>query len=282
MVVFLNGSFIEEAEAKVSVFDRGLLYGDGLFETVRVYRRTPFRLREHLLRLREGARFLKIPIDVEIMPGVVDELLSRNALDEGYLRITLTRGDHTGKLDLESSGSTLLAVVTKLRPIPDAIYSEGVEAIFASGRVSPYLGRLKKVSFLPYLVAKDEARLRGAFEAILRNAAAEVVEGATSNVFALVGDKLLSPGVAAGALPGIARATVIELAHEEGISFSEGSLTGKELLAASEVFLTNSMIELVPVVRMEGRPIHDGRPGRIYQLLRRRYRERVECDCHRR
>lgn len=275
MVVYLNGAFVELSEAKLSVNDRGFLYGDGVFETIRAYDGVPFRLREHLLRLLNSCRTLGLAVNVESMPGIVERLLKLNALRDAYVRITVTGGMHRGKLTARSGESTVAVLCRKLEPPPNRWYERGVEAVFASIRVAPDFRRHKAISYLASLIAKNESRRRGAHEAILLNTRGDVAEGSTTNVFVLRNKQLITPPLDCGALPGITRAVVMELAPSRAIPLKIERLRPEELMRADEVFLTNSLVELLPVVRIEGRAIGEGTPGEVYGTLLRAYREKV-------
>jgi branched-chain amino acid aminotransferase len=263
--------------------DRGFLLGDGLFETVRLYRGRPFRLEAHLLRLEEGAGRVGIPVP--------DDLRSRvsRALDgwgetNGALRITLTRGageGPAGAAGLHGDGSgapTLVVQVREWRPDP-RWYSEGLRAHLA-GRVTAgaLTAGIKSLAYLERIQALRVAREQGADEALLRNGAGEVVGGSTSNVLAVVNDTVLAPGVGEGALPGITREVVMGTLRERGFDVDEMAIAPKDLAGASEILLTSSLRGVVPVVGIGGDGIGSGRPGRMFRTTSLGLWDRVQAE----
>lgn len=282
-VVYLNGRFVQAERAKVSAFDRGFSYGDGLFETIRAYAGWVFALERHLRRLQKGAAQIGIPFegDHEAWRRVMGELLRRNGLRAGdsSLRLTLTRGaDPLGSLlpPHTPPSPTLLLVAKPL----DAEISErqqvGIGAI-ALRWGSPFnpLG-IKSLNYLYHALAMAQARQEGAQEALFVATDGSVVEGATSNLFSVSKGILTTPPEKSGRLPGITREVVMELARKEGLPVREAPVPLEDLLGADEAFVTGSLKELMPLTALDGRKIGSGSPGPVARLLQKRYREAVE------
>ena len=278
--IWVNGEFRGAGAPLLSARDRGLLYGDGLFETLRAYDGVPFLLNEHLDRLSDSAAFLCIgdPPDAAALGQAITELLHRNGLRDAYVRITFTRGEHTGSLELEpAEAPTCIAVAQPLRPLPPSRYDPGSTAIIASTRQnadSP-LPRHKTLNYLNNLLARTEARERGADEAILLNTRGQVAEAASSNLFLVRQGRLVTPSLDSNILPGVTRAEVLRLAREAGIPSEERTIRPDELQLADEVLLTNSVAELVPIRSIEGRTVGQGRPGAVTRRLHMAYSNRV-------
>jgi len=277
----VNGQVLPADAPAFGALDRGLLYGDGLFETLRAYDGVPFLLEEHLARLNASAAELRISdgLDRSLLARNTAELLRLNALADAYIRITLTRGLHRGRLEVEPTDRPTVCIVARpLRPLPPSRYDPGTSAVVASIRQnadSP-LPRHKTLNYLANLLAKTEARERGADEAILLNTRGEVAEAASSNLFLVREGRLVTPPLSANILPGVTRAEVLRLAAEAGLIAEERLVLPDELHAAAEVFLTNSVAELVPVRAIGERPVGAGTPGPITRQLHAAYRRRVE------
>ena len=287
-LVHVNGQLFPTDAPALCALDRGFLYGDGLFETLRAYQGVPFLLDRHLARLAASAAELRISdgLDTAALARNVAELLHLNGLagtranpPDAYIRITLSRGAHTGRLELEPTSTPTVCIVARpLRTLPQAYYEQGVPAVITSIRQnaeSP-LPRHKTLNYLANLLAKTEARARGAYEAIFLNTRGEVAEAASSNLFLVLGGRLLTPSLDANILPGIARAEILRLAGTVGIQAAERTVGPDELRSADEVFLTNSVIELLPVRSIGGQDVGAGAPGPITGQLQAAYRRRVE------
>lgn len=278
--VYVNGRYLPADEPAIGATDRGLLYGDGLFETLRAYDGLPFLLDRHLARLNASAAALRLGsgADAAEVREAIAELLRRNCLRDAYLRITLTRGEHAGPLELAPPARPTLTIVARPHhPLPPSRYDPGSAVIIASIRQnadSP-LPRHKTLNYLANLWARTEARERGADDAILLNTRGEVAEATSSNLFLVVGGTLVTPALEANILPGITRAEVLALARQAGYNVSERGVLPGELYAAEELFLTNSVAELVPIRAIDGRLVGQGRPGKVTSGLHRSYRERV-------
>ncbi len=279
-VCFLNGNLVPEAEARVQALDRGFLYGEGLFETVRVYGGTPFRLARHWERLLGSCRFLDLPEPPWDPARVIRELLAANRLRDGVVRFTwsqgvLPRGPRPGP------GSAPV-LVAHLRPVPEDL--EARQARGVGGLRMPWplrcrgnpLHRHKTLSYLSSVLALG--RVPPGEEPLLETAEGLVAEGATSNVFWVRGDALHTPHPEVGCLPGVARGLVLEEARRIGLRVKEGAFPAGELLDADEAFLTNAVVEVVPLVRVDGRAVGDGSPGPWTRRLQAAYRARVAAE----
>jgi branched-chain amino acid aminotransferase len=281
MKVYFNGEIMEEGEAHIPFLDRGVLFGDGLFETIRAYQGKPFRLKRHLSRLREGCRKLRLsglPGDREI-EGALAELYGLNVGEgDAYMRITLTGGAYDGRRTLArpSSPNTLM-VVKPYEGYPTELYEKGVRAVVSSIRRnegSP-LSRIKSNNYLDTIMAKHEAWERGADDAIMLNGGGYLAEGTSSNLFLVKGEEVFTPDIACGLLPGVTRDTVLELCEELGLAAESGFYTLDDLLGADEAFLTVSTAEIVPIAEVEGRAIGSSCPGPVTARLSLAYRELV-------
>ncbi|WP_224241149.1 aminotransferase class IV [Hyalangium gracile] len=277
--VYVNGAFVAPAQATVPAFDHGYLYGDGLFETLRTYGGVPFRLEEHLARLEEGLSALAIrgaPARPVLHERVL-ETLARARLPEAYLRITVTRGVGTRGLDPAGCDTpTVLIAALPLRTYPEAWYVEGVSATVLWARPTQVHPppTLKTTSYQHTVVARMELPRREAQEGFFVDGAGHVTEGTVSNVFAVVDGALVTPPRTV-CLPGITRAEVLAIARASGLPVAEEPLPVGKLSAAEEVFVTSSLAELLPVVRIDQATIGAGRPGPVYQRLHGLYRQRT-------
>ena len=263
--VYLNGALVRESEAKIPATDRGLLFGRGLFETFRAIAGRPiYRLAEHMARLEAGAAFLGIPMAVT-RHGVEDAagaLMDRCGLDDARVRLTLTAGP-------EGGSPSVLIQARAATDYPPEMYRTGVAAVIARVRrneTSP-LSRFKSLSCLDNILAREEARAAGAVEAILLNTRGTVAEGSVSNVFIVRGGGLVTPPVEDGALPGVTRGAVLEMAQEADIPARERSVTREELLRADEAFVTNSVACVLPLSSIHGAAVGSGSPGEVTRVL---------------
>lgn len=256
--VWIEGRVVDGDEARVSVFDHGLLYGDGVFEGMRIYEGGIFRLADHLKRLQSGMRGLglELPGGLAFVEGVVVETAQAYARNEGYIRLLVTRGRGAIGVDPTTCGEPqLLCIVTGLTLYPEAKMASGIDMVTASLRRPPadtVDPAIKSLNYLNNVLAKREARLQGADEALLLNVRGTVAEASVANLFIVRDDVLLTPPVSDGALPGITRASIMTLAQRLGISCCERSLGRQDLFGADEVFLTGSGARIVPVARFDG------------------------------
>lgn len=276
-IVYLNGQFLGSGEAHVGVTDGGFLHGAGLFETIRVEDGRPFRLEAHIDRLRNSASKLLQPISREQLPdtAIVAELLERNALRDARLRLTVTAGPMIERLEVPAPGMTVCLTASPLTAYPPALYEQGVTVVICQFRQSQGdpTGGHKTTSYLPRLLGLREAHAARCMEAIWFTNSNQLAEGSISNVFVVRSGRLLTPPLHTPVLPGIARAVVFEEAAKLGIDAAEKALTINDLLDAEEVLLTNSIMQVMPVTRVEKRDIAGGRVGPLARKLLAAYRE---------
>jgi branched-chain amino acid aminotransferase len=272
--MYINGRIMPAREAVISVLDRGLLYGDGIFETIRVYAGKPFMLDAHLARMAEGCSVIALPMpDVEGIKRGVVQVLKANGLFDAYLRITVTRGP-TGGLwyDLDRSSPT---VVIMTKPFAPRDFGEGLSLIVSSARSdeeSP-LSRIKHTGILWKMLARAEAKRAGADDALMLDTKGHVSEATSANVFWVRGGALYTPSLDCGILPGITRAVVIDIAREQGTAVREGKFPPDDLLAADEAFLTSSTWELAQIGSIAGKEFRTSRP--ITKTLTEEYKLRT-------
>jgi len=288
MKIWLNGSLHDESEARVSVLDHGFLYGDGVYETVRVRQGRPLFLADHLVRLKNSCRVihLDLPWTATAIAQAVDKTLSANQCDESALRLQVSRGPGPVGFDIRACKTPTLVIVE--RPIsgaPSSFYERGVvAAIVKTRRNHPQAlpPEAKSTNCLNGILAKWESNRQGAFEGILLNLAGHVTEGTVSNIFAVQKGRLVTPSLRCGLLPGITRAILLRLARTSGIAIREMELTVGEMLRSQEIFLTNSLIDVMPVTRLKipaARIVGDGRVGPVTQLLMNLYRRKMDEFC---
>jgi branched-chain amino acid aminotransferase len=277
--VYINGSLYDKEDAKISVYDHGLLYGDGVFEGLRSYGGKVFRLREHLVRLWESAKAiaLSIPMSMDELAEAVNDTLQANGIVDGYIRLVVTRGAGTLGLDPNRTSNPQVIIITdKITLYPDEFYENGLEIVTVSTvRTHPAAlnPRIKSLNYLNNILAKIEGLQAGCVEALMLNHKGEVAECTGDNIFLVSKGHLLTPPIDAGILEGITRHAVIECAKQDGIPVREIPLTRHDVYIADECFLTGSAAEVVPVVRVDSRPIGDGTPGEITRQLRTRFHE---------
>ena len=275
----IDGAISLPEEARVSIYDRGFLYGDSVFETVRTYGGEPFALAEHMARLDRSAARVGIAMPIPAADfGMEIRLAVRAARNpESYARAMLTRGSGPVGLDPALAGAPLRVILVEpLVPLPTALYRDGIAVVTVRTERAADAARGAKVgNYLASLLALKEAKARGAQEAIILDAAGRVVEGTTSNVFLARGGELRTPPEQASLLPGITRAHLIEIAGELGRPIHLGDVTPDDLASADEVFISSSLREVLPVVRVDDRPVGDGRPGPITRALHAAFRARA-------
>ncbi len=277
-IVYLNGTLIPRNQAVISVMDYGFLYGYGLFETVRAYRGQVFLLDRHLERLSRSAETLGIPFERTTIKGAVTDTIRANHLSEARVRITLSIGEGGLTPDPAVHGKpTVLVTAVTYQPYPERIYQQGFRAIVSAIRrnsQSP-LSRLKSANYLESLLAKQEAKKAGVDEALLLNEKSLLTEASMSNIFLVKDGRLQTPEETSGILPGITRAVVLELASRLDIVASEQDIRLAGVFTAEEAFLTNSLMEIMPLTEVDGQPIGFGRPGPLTRKLRAEYRKLV-------
>jgi branched-chain amino acid aminotransferase len=276
--VELNGRVVSASRAQISVFDRGLLYGDGLFETVRAYHGKPFALDEHLARLKVSARFLGIVLPRKAWQRDILALLARNRLQktDAWVRITVTRG--VAALGLAPPTRTHPTIIIGTGPLDPAITTaqrRGVRVTFLPFARNGFLAEHKVLNYLPGVLGKVIAVRHRAFEGLFVNAEGEVTEGTTSNLFIWYRGQLCTPPIA-GILPGLTRRLVIEAAVADGVRVTERAVTTSDMLAADEAFLTSSLIEVVPITGVDAQATGDGQVGPCTQRIQRLCRKIID------
>jgi branched-chain amino acid aminotransferase len=271
--IYIDGQWYTKENAKISVFDHGLLYGDGVFEGMRSYGGKVFRMQEHLDRLYDSARsiHLTIPMEPKAMEEAVYETLRLNHLVDGYIRLVVTRG--VGDLGLNPNlcpKASIIIITDKISLYPPKLYDEGMEIVTAStvrnhpAAVSP---RIKSLNYLGSILAKIEGLKAGCNEALMLNLNGEVAECTADNIFLIKDGRLATPHVNAGILDGITRRAVIDLAKEAGLEVAETTLTRHDVYVADECFLTGTAAEVIPVIKVDSRPIGNGLVGPITKQL---------------
>ena len=279
MKVYLNGKFVDESQAVVSVFDHGLLYGDGVFEGIRSYDGLIFKLREHIDRLFESAHtiMLAIPMSKAELIDVVKQSLRVNKLHDAYIRLVVTRGEGDLGLDPRKCGTpTVFVIADKIELYPKQLYERGLSLItVATQRNVPEAlnPQIKSLNYLNNILAKIEAITAGYEEAILLSHSGYVTECTGENIFVVKGRQLLTPPPYIGVLRGITRQTVMELSAARRLTVREELLTRHDLFNADEVFLTGTAAEIVPVVKIDGRVIGAGSPGAVTKKLQQAFRQ---------
>ncbi len=279
-LVYVNGNFVPRSEAKVSVFDRGYLYGDGVFEGIRGYDGRVFRLDQHLERLYRGAKAiaLEVPLTPEELRDVILETVRRNALRDCYVRAVLSRGE--GDLGLDPRNchfpATVVVIADTIALYPKEVYEDGLEVIACVTRrnmptaIDP---QIKSLNYLNNILARIEVSRAGAHEGLMLNQQGYVAEATGDNVFIWREQRLMTPPAHAGLLDGITRQVVLELAEEMDLPVREEMFTLYQVYSADECFLTGTAAEIVPVSRVDGRVIGDGKPGPITKRLTARFKE---------
>jgi branched-chain amino acid aminotransferase len=278
MKIFIDGKFFNERDAKISVFDHGLLYGDGIFEGIRAYNGRVFKLKEHIDRLFCSAKaiLLELPMShSELMKATV-ETCRKNKLRDGYIRLVVTRG--IGSLGLSPKSCkrpSVIIIAGSIQLYPPEFYAKGLTIITVPTTRNLHSAlnpAIKSLNYLNNILAKIEANNGGCEEAVMLNAEGFVAECTGDNLFIVKNGELFTPPLSAGALYGITRQTVIELAEQSGLKVSEPNLTRYDLFNADECFLTGTGAELIPVVKIDGRVIGAGKPGKITRKLVEDYR----------
>jgi len=279
MKIYIDGEFYEKENAKISVFDHGLLYGDGVFEGIRFYNGRVFRLGEHMARLFDSAK--AICLDIGMSPAdATDALLEtirQNELRDGYVRLVVTRG--VGDLGLNPANcpsATVFIIASKITLYPPDKYENGLHVVTCATRRIPH-GALspmvKSLNYLNNILAKIEAAQAGAGEGLMLNEQGYVSECTGDNIFTVKNGRIFTPPISSGALAGVTRAAVLEIAAELGIPVSEPDMTRYDIYTAEECFLTGTAAEVIPVVRLDNRVIGTGSPGPLTKRLIARFHE---------
>ncbi|MGI9173557.1 MAG: branched-chain-amino-acid transaminase [Chthoniobacterales bacterium] len=279
ITIFLDGKFVPQSEAKVSVFDHGLLYGDGIFEGIRFYNGNVFRLEEHHDRLWDSARSicLEIPMSREAMTEALLETIRKNGLRDGYIRQIVTRGVGTlGLNPAQCHKPTVIIIAATVALYPEERYRKGLTIVTCPTRragAATLNPAVKSLNYLNNVMARIEANLAGADEALMLNDAGHVAECTADNVFIIKKGQIFTPPISAGALRGITRAVVFEIADELGIKLTETDISRHDVFVADECFLTGTAAEVIPVIKADGRMIGDGKPGELTGRMMARFRE---------
>ncbi len=277
--IYINGQILPQEEAKISVFDHGLLYGDGVFEGIRAYNGKIFALDQHLDRLYDSAAAisLKIPITKEEMANDIKKTMEANKLTDSYIRLVVTRG--IGKLGLDPnkcSTPQIIIITDTIELYSKALYEKGLDIVSVTtirNHFSALDPKIKSLNYLNNILAKLESIQAGAGEALMLNKDGYVAECAGDNLFILKNNVLLTPPASVGILIGITRNIIMKLGAEMGIPVKEELMTRYDLYIADECFLTGTAAEIIPVVKIDGRTIGNGRPGKITLDLLKRYRD---------
>lgn len=281
--IYINGEYFSRDDAKISVYDHGLLYGDGVFEGMRIYNGKVFRLQEHMVRLWESAMAiaLKIPCTIEALSEDVNECVKKNGLTDGYIRLVVTRGGNQLGLDpFKCTDPQVIIIADKISLYPENLYRDGLELVTAStirnhpAALSP---RIKSLNYLNNIMAKMEGLKAGCVEALMLNTKGEVAECTGDNIFIVKNGQLYTPPIDAGILEGITRNAVLELAIQAGITTHQVPLTRHDIFVADECFLTGSAAEVIAAVKLDDRVIGDGKPGPITTQLNEAFRQLVNA-----
>lgn len=277
LLIYLNGKLVPEDEAKISVFDHGLLYGDGVFEGIRGYNGRIFKLDEHLYRLYASAKaiMLDVPLEFSELKDAVIQTVRANKLRDSYIRVVVTRG--IGDLGLDPRKCkipTLFIIASSIQLYPKEIYEKGLDIVTVATRrnlaeaINP---AVKSLNYLNNIMAKIEANNAGASEGLMLNSCGYVSECTGENIFVVRRKKLITPPVSAGVLPGVTRETVKEIGKSIGLEVEEKDMTRYDIFTSDECFLTGTAAEIVPVVQLDGRVIGTGKPGEITRRIKEEY-----------
>ncbi|WP_165071986.1 branched-chain-amino-acid transaminase [Paludisphaera rhizosphaerae] len=275
--VYIGGKLYDKADAKISVFDHGLLYGDGVFEGIRSYSGRVFRLKDHVDRLYASATaiHLRIPMSREAMAAAIVDTLAANKLTDAYIRVVVTRGSGSLGLDPRKTTDPQIIIITDAISLyPEELYEHGLKIVTAAtirshpNTVNP---RVKSLNYLNNILAKMEGAQAGCLEALMLNHKGEVAECTGDNIFVVRNAEIHTPSVDSGILEGITREAVIELARQAGYRVVERTMDRYDVYTADECFLTGTAAELIPVVECDARPIGTGKPGPVFRELRQRF-----------
>lgn len=284
MKIYMNDGLVDQSEAKVSVFDHGLLYGDGIFEGIRLYNSCVFKLEEHLERLEYSAKaiMLELPWSRQEISDAVCETCRANGLENGYIRLVVTRGVGSLGLSIKNCDAPQLIIIADtIQLYPKEFYENGLKIITVpTRRCNPAAlpPTVKSLNYLNNILAKIEAQHLGYHEAIMLNDQGYVAECTGDNVFIIHKGELITPSASAGALKGITRDAALSIAEELGIPWREANMTRYDVWVADELFLTGTAAEIVPIVEVDARPIGTGKPGSITAKFLESFRRRVVSE----
>ncbi|MCG7316029.1 branched-chain-amino-acid transaminase [Brevibacillus laterosporus] len=283
-LIYLNGEFVEKENAKISVYDHGFLYGDGIFEGIRVYNGNVFRLQEHIERLYESALsiMLVIPMKIEEMMDAVVETVRKNELRDAYIRLVISRGDGDLGLDPRScKKANIVIIVEQLRLFPQELYETGLKIVTVPTRrnkpdaLNP---KIKSLNYLNNVMVRMEASMAGVSEALMLNSEGYVTEGSGDNIFLVKKGVIYTPPTYLGALDGITRQAIMDIVRELGYVIKEEPFTRHDVYIADEVFLTGTAAEVISVSEVDARIIRDGKPGPVTKQLLEKFRRYVQED----
>jgi branched-chain amino acid aminotransferase len=279
MQIYLDGEFLSEAEAKISIFDHGLLYGDGIFEGIRIYNKAIFKLDEHLNRLYGGAKaiLLEVPLALVDLEAAIIETVRRNGLTDGYIRLVVTRGvGDLGLNPIKCPRPSLFIIASTIKIYPDEIYQKGMKVVTVSTRrnlIEALNPRIKSLNYMNNVLATLEVNRTDAQEGLMLNADGYVTECIVDNFFLVDAGTVVTPPTSMGALKGVTRDTVMDLAREAGYPVEERIITLHDVYVADEAFLTGTAAEIAPITSVDERIIGDGRPGSVTHDLMTRFHE---------
>ncbi len=284
LTIYLNGEYVKEEAAKVSVFDHGLLYGDGIFEGIRAYHNRVFKLDQHIDRLYENAHsiMLNLWLTKEEMKEVVLETLRKNGLRDAYIRLVVTRG--YGDLGLDPAKcpkATIFCIAAKIQLYPQELYDTGLVVNTVATRRNSNEAtnpRFKSLNYLNNIMAKMESKLTGTIEAIMLNNEGHVAEATGDNIFIIKNGVLITPPTYAGVLEGVTRNAVMEIARQRGMEVKETLFSRHDVYSADECFLTGTAAEVISVIKVDGRVVGSGKPGKITKELNTEFRELTKHD----
>ncbi|RJE46860.1 MULTISPECIES: branched-chain-amino-acid transaminase [unclassified Dehalobacter] len=284
MIIYCDGKFVDSQEAKISVFDHGFLYGDGVFEGIRAYNSRVFKLKEHIDRLYDSANAILLNVEVSRreMMDIVVETVRKNSLTDAYIRLIISRGVGDMGLDpRKCPKSEIICIAGNISLYPQSMYENGMEIITAATRrnssdaLSP---RIKSLNYLNNIMAKIEANRAGLMEALMLNQEGYVSEATGDNIFIIKDGVITTPPVYAGILKGVTRDSVIDLARQEGITVQEELFHLIDVYSADECFLTGTAAELIPIITLDSRKIGDGKPGPVFKKLLAKFHEYVKTE----
>tara|TARA_R110002111_G_scaffold262862_1_gene341985 strand:- start:2083 stop:2940 length:858 start_codon:yes stop_codon:yes gene_type:complete len=277
--IYIDGKLLPKEEAKISVFDHGLLYGDGVFEGIRVYHNKVFLMQEHIDRLYESALAirLEIPLAKSEMIKAINETVAANKIENGYVRLVVTRGAGSLGLDIRrTSNPQVIIIADNISLYDPQLYIDGLKIITAAtirNHPAALSSRVKSLNYLNNIMAKIEGTDAGCIEALMLNHKGEVAECTGDNIFIIKNGIVKTPPIDAGILEGITRNAVIKLAERSGITVEQSSFMRHDIFVADECFLTGSAAEVIPVVALDGRTIGDGKPGPITKELNEKFKQ---------